>query len=292
VTIRATHFSDPGCPWAYSISPALAVMYWRYSDGIDWRLVTIGLTESGAQYEARGYSPARSARGYRAFRRYGMPFATEPRRRIPGTGRACRAIVATRLSDPANEYAAFRALQFGWFTSPLVLDEDADIAAALQRVPGLDVDSVVGAIDSPAVVEAYEADRTEARSAAGGPTEFQGKAANTDGEVRFTAPSVVFEGDAGSIEAGGFQSVEAYDLAVANLDRSLGRRAAPEDPLEALEAMPYGLTTQEVAAVMARGNDAPDRAAAEDALIGLVADGAVARVALADDALWLPRAQV
>ena len=179
--IRATHFSDPGCPWAYSISPALAVMYWRYGDGIDWRLVTIGLTESGARYEARGYTPARSARGYRAFRRYGMPFATEPRRRIPGTSRACRAIVATRLSQPASEYAAFRALQFGWFTTPLVLDEDADIAAALERVPDLDVAAIVGAIDSPDVVAAYEADRAEARSAAGGPTEFQGKAANTDG---------------------------------------------------------------------------------------------------------------
>src|SRR3954451_3198719 len=173
VGITATHYSDPGCPWAYSASPALAVTYWRYGAAIDWRFVTIGLTESGAQYEARGYTPAKSARGYRRFRRYGMPFATEPRRRIPGTSRACRAIVATRLTDPENEYAVFRALQFGWFTTPLVLDEDADIALALERVPGLDVAAVVGAIDAPAVVEAYEADRAAARSAAGGATEAQ-----------------------------------------------------------------------------------------------------------------------
>jgi 2-hydroxychromene-2-carboxylate isomerase len=265
-------------------------MYWRYGAAIDWRLVTIGLTESGAQYEQRGYTPARAARGYRAFRRYGMPIATEPRRRIAGTSRACRAIVATRLSDPANEYAAFRALQFGWFTTPLVLDEDAEIAHALERVPGLDLAAVVGAIDDPAIVEVYEADRAEARSAAGGPTEFQGKAANSDGAVRFTAPSVVFEaGDGRRLEAGGFQPVEAYDLAVANLDPTLERRAAPDDPLEALGTVPFGLTTQEVAAVMTRGNDAPDRAAAEDALIGLAAEGSVVRVPLADDALWLAR---
>jgi hypothetical protein len=267
-------------------------MYWRYGAGIDWRLVTIGLTESGAQYEKRGYTPARSARGYRAFRRYGMPFATDPRSRIPGTSRACRAIVATRLSDPANEYATFRALQFGWFTTPLVLDEDADIAQALQRVPGLDVDAVVGAIDDPTVIEAYEADRAEARTAAGGATELQGKAANSDGAVRFTAPSVVFESaDGRRLEAGGFQPVEAYDVAVANLDPAIERRDAPDDPLEALGTVPFGLTTQEVAAVMTRGNDAPDRAAAEDALIGLVADGSAVRVPLADDALWMARAQ-
>jgi 2-hydroxychromene-2-carboxylate isomerase len=290
--LSATHYSDPGCPWAYSASPALAVLYWRYGDAIDWRLVTIGLTESGAQYEARGYTPARSARGYRAFRRYGMPFATEPRSRIPGTSRACRAIVATRLGDPANEYAAFRALQFGWFTTPLVLDEDADIAQALQRVPGLDVDAVVGAIDEPAVIEAYDADRAEARTAAGGATELQGKAANTDGPVRFTAPSVVFEGVEGRrLEAGGFQPVEAYDVVVANLDPAIERRDPPENPLEALGTVPFGLTTQEVAAVMTRGNDMPDRAAAEDALIGLAAGGSAVRVPLADDALWVARAQ-
>jgi 2-hydroxychromene-2-carboxylate isomerase len=290
VTVSATHYTDPACPWAYSASPALAVLYWRYGAGLDWRLVAIGLTEHGEQYERRGYTPAKSARGYRSFRRYGMPFSTQPRRRIPGTSRACRAIVATRLSDPGNEYAAFRALQFGWFTTDLVLDEDADIAKALERVPGLDVAAVVGAIDDPAVVEAYEAGRAEARSAAGGATESQGKAANTDGTIRFTAPSVVFEGaDGRRLEAGGFQPVEAYDVLIANIDPALPRRAAPSDPLEALAEVPYGLTTQEVAAVMTRGNDAPDRAAAEDALIDLAAGGACVREPLGDDALWLAR---
>jgi hypothetical protein len=219
-----------------------------------------------------------------------MPFTTQPRRRIPGTSRACRAIVATRMSDPANEYAVLRALQFGWFTTDLVLDEDEDIAAALARVAGLDAAAVVGAIDDPAVIEAYEADRAEARSAAGGATEFQGKAANTDGSVRFTAPSVVFEApDGRRLEGGGFQPLEAYDVLIANLDPQLPRRDAPSDPAQALAETPYGLTTQEVAAVMTRGNDAPDRPATEDALIELAASGACVRVALGDDALWLTR---
>jgi 2-hydroxychromene-2-carboxylate isomerase len=288
VTLSATHFTDPGCPWAYSASPALAVLRWRFGDAIEWRLVTIGLTESGEQYERRGYTPARSARGYLRFRRYGMPFATSPRRRIPGTSRACRAIVATRLSDPSRESAVFRALQFGWFTSPLVLDEDADIARALAGVPGLDVDAVVGAIDDPAVVEAYETDRAAARSAAGGATEAQGRAANTDGVVRFTAPSVVFEaGDGRRLEAGGFQPLEAYDLAIANLDPALPRRDPPSQVEEALGEFSYGLTTQEVAALMAGRNEAPDRRAAEEALIELAAAGGCTRVPLGDDALWI-----
>jgi 2-hydroxychromene-2-carboxylate isomerase len=288
VTLSATHFTDPGCPWAYSASPALAVLRWRFGDSIEWRLATIGLTESGEQYERRGYTPARSARGYLCFRGYGMPFATEPRRRIPGTSRACRAIVATRLQDPSREYAAFRALQFGWFTTPLVLDEDPDIAAALERVPGLDVSAVVGAIDDPAVVEAYEADRAAARSAAGGATEAQGRAANTDGVVRFTAPSVVFETrDGRRLEAGGFQPLEAYDVVIANLDPTLPRRDAPSGAEEALAEFSYGLTTQEVAALLAARNEPPDRRSAEEALIELAASGGCTRAPLGDDALWV-----
>jgi predicted DsbA family dithiol-disulfide isomerase len=288
--IEATLYSDPACPWAYSASPALAVLRWRYADQLDWRLVTIGLTEDAEQYVSRGYTPARSARGYRAFRRYGMPFATEPRPRVVATARACRAIVAARLQQPGSEWAAFRALQLAWFTTPLVLDEDDAIRDALTRAAGIDADAIVAAIDDPEVRRAYEADREEARSAEGSPTEFQGKAANTDGQVRYTAPSLIFRREEQRLEAGGFQPVEAYDVLIANLDPTLERAAAPEDVTEVLARFAHGVTTQEVAAILARGNDAPDRAAAEDLLIDAVAAGAAARTALGDDALWtLPR---
>ena len=288
VPIDVTYHSDPGCPWAYSASPALTVLRWRYGDQLRWRLVVIGLTEHAEQYLRRGYTPAGSARGYRRFRRYGMPFATQPRPRIAATGRAARAIVATRLLVPGRELAAFRALQFAWFTTPLVLDEDDAIAEALANVDGLDVGAVLSALDDPAVEAAYQADRAEARAAAGSPTAFQGKAADTDGSVRYTAPSVIFERDGRRLEAGGFQPVEAYDVLVANLDPTLERTPPPDDALPALERFPEGLVTQEVAAIMTRGNDHPDPAAAEDALIGLVAEGEATRRPLGNDALWAP----
>jgi predicted DsbA family dithiol-disulfide isomerase len=289
MAIEVTYFSDPGCPWAYSVNPALAVLRWRYGDQLEWRLVTIGLTERAEQYVERGYTPARSARGYMWFRRYGMPFATEPRPRMVATARACRAIVATRLHYPGREFDVFRALQFAWFTTPLVLDEDEQLAAALRQVPALDVDAVIARLDDADVTEAYDQDRAEAREAEGSATELQGKAAATDGPVRYTAPSLVFESNGSRLEAGGFQTVEAYDVLVANLDPSLDRADAPDDLEPVLERFPNGLTTQEVAAIMVRGNLEPDRAAAESALIELVASGAAVRTALGDDALWRPR---
>ncbi|MCW3069906.1 MAG: hypothetical protein JWL67_2531 [Solirubrobacterales bacterium] len=284
--ISVTHYTDPGCPWAYSASPSLAVLRWRYGAQLDWRLVTIGLAEDARRYVEHGYTPARMAAGNLRFRRYGMPFVSEPRARVAATARACRAIVATRLLDPAREHEVLRALQFGWFTTTLVLDEDADIARALERVSGLDVAKVLAAIDDERTVAAYEADRRETRTAEGGPTHFQGKARQTDGPVRYSAPSLVFEADGRRLEAGGFQPLDAYDVLVANLDSTLTREAPAESPLDALERFPGGLVTQEVAAIMAHNNEMPDRGAAEAALIALVADGTARRTALGDDALW------
>jgi protein-disulfide isomerase-like protein with CxxC motif len=284
--IDVTYFNDPGCPWGYSESPALAVLRWRYGQQLDWRLVTIGLAEDPERYIKNGYTPARSAQGYLRFRRYGMPFSTEPKARIAATSRACRTIVATRLHDPARELEVLRALQFGWFTTPLVLDEDADIARALERVDGLDGAAIVAAIDEPRVAEVYERDKLEARTAEGGPTHFQGKARQTDGPVRFSAPSLVFGSAGRRLEAGGFQTIEVYDALIANLDTTLERQAPAGDPLPALERFPEGLVTQEVAAIMAHNNEAPDPKAAESALIELAGAGEVRRTALGDDALW------
>ncbi len=286
-SIQVTHFTDPGCPWAYSASPALAVLRWRYGAQLDWRLVTIGLAEDGQKYVERGYSPIRMAVGNLRFRRFGMPFLAEPRARIPATARACRAIVATRLLDPGREHDVLRALQLGWFTTTLVLDEDGDIARALQRVEGLDVAAVVAALEEERTIAAYEADKQETRQAEGGPTHFQGKARQTDGPVRYSAPSLVFQNGAGlRLEAGGFQKVEAYDVLIANLDPTLAREQPPEDPLAALRRFPGGLVTQEVAAIMAHNNEQPDRSAAESALVALLGGGSVRRTPLGDDALW------
>ena len=288
--IRATLFSDAGCPWAYSAVPALRVLEWRYGDQLEWRLVLIGLTERAEQYVERGYTPLGSARGYASrFRLYGMPIAPEPRARMVGTGRACRAVAAARILAPGSEWAVFRALQFGWFTTTLLLDEDGAIGEAIAGVPGIDPVAIVGALDREDVVEAYERDRAEARTAAGSPTEFQGKSAATDGPVRYTAPSVIFERGQTRLEAGGFQPVEAYDVVIANLDPTLRREPPPETPEPLLERFPEGLTTQEVAACLAQGNDPPDRPAAESALLELVADGKGRRTALGDDALWSPK---
>lgn len=285
--ISATLYNDPACPWAYSARPALRVLEWRYGDQLDWRMVLIGLTEDARQYEARGYTPVRGALGQVGFRRYGMPFAPAPKARLSATARACRAVVAARIARPGSEWAVFGALQLANFTSPLLLDDDGQLEQVLRSLPGTDAAQLIGMLDSPEVSAAYERDRAESRRAAGSPAELQDKTTITDGAVRFTAPSLVFELGDRRLVAGGFQPVEAYDVLIANLDPTLARRLPPPTPAPLLEHFSLGLTTQEVASLLAEGNDPPDRVQAERALIELAAEGGAVRIPMGDDALWL-----
>ena len=247
----------------------------------------IGLTEDAGQYAARGYSPTRSAIGNRRFRRFGMPFQITPKARLSATAPACRAIVATRLAAPELEDAALRALQFAQFTTTGTLDDPNTLRSALAGVEGLDADFIVGRIEDPEVVAAYETDRARARTAAGSPTEFQGRAANTDGAVRYTAPSLVFEApDRRSLEVGGFQPIEAYDVAIANLEPTLERRPPAGDPLEVLRAFRYALTTAEVAAVMTEHLGVPEPLPVEGKLIAATGEGRLDRRPAGDGSLW------
>ncbi len=288
-SVTAFHFTDPGCPWAYSARPAHARLVWRFGEQIEWRLVTIGLSETTERALARGRTPASQAAGWRMFeRRFGMPFTPALKPRLAATSRACRAIVGAREVDPALGERAFRELQLLQFASTRLLDDDSDLRETLARVPGLDAEAIVAGIDDPAIRDLYEADRALARSAEGSPTEAQDRSATSDGPVRYTAPSVIFEHEDGRrIEVGGFQPFEAYDTALANLDVSLERRPAPASVAEALGAFPDGLTTAEVAAVM-RPSDLveADRAAAEGQLLALAGEGAATCEPVGGDAVW------
>jgi hypothetical protein len=266
----------------------LRVIEWRYGEQLDWRLVLVGLSEDVSRYAELGFTPLRMASSGLMFReRYGMPFAPQPKPRLSASSRACRAVIAARLEWPGTEWNVFRTLQLANFNTPLLFDDDEQMREVLDTVPGIDADRIVSLIEDPAVVAAYEQDKAASRTASGSPTEMQGKAGNSDGVARYTAPSVRFETrDGRRLEAGGFQPVEAYDVVIANLDPTLERKAPPEDLGALLEYFEFGLTTQEVAAVMTHSNDRPDRVAAEAALLELVSEGGAERHALGGDALW------
>ena len=286
--IEATLYTDAGCPWAYSANPALRVLEWRFRDQLSWRLVMIGLREQASDAAVRSYDPERALSRWKVFEsRYGMPFAVEPKARASGTGRGCRAVVAAGLLDPGSEWRVFRALQIANFTGSVYLDDVASIRETLGRLDGVDADRIAAAIDDPNVVAEYERQRAEARSAAGTPSEAQDKTTVSDGAVRFTAPSVVFRRGEEVAYAGGWQPLLAYDTVLANLAPDLERVPPPESPEPPLEFFLDGLTTAEVALLLAEGPDPiSDREAAAGLLSELVESGRAVRIAVGFDAVW------
>ncbi len=290
VHVDVIHYTDPGCPWAYSAEPDLIALRWRYGGALRWRRVLIGLAESHEAYTKRGYAPDRSAKGRTMFaRRFGMPFRFEARPRNMATGLACRAVKAAEEQGDELAEALLRALRIGYFATNLLMDTEDAIRTQAATVSGLDVDRVLAGLGSAAVEAAYQADRAESRSAAetGRPMVLQDKHADTDGAVRYTAPSVVFEGGGGRLVAGGWQSFAVYDVCVANLAPTIARRDTPE-PGDLLPEFPHGLTTQEVAVTCTANLAETDREGTLRKLVALAFEGRARRVDVGDDALWYP----
>jgi protein-disulfide isomerase-like protein with CxxC motif len=287
--IEAILYTDPGCPWAYSANPALRVLEWRYREQLSWRLVVIGLREEASDAAVRAFDPQRALARYRVYeQRYGMPFGSRPKKRPAGTGRGCRAVVAAGLLDPGSEWVALRALQLANFTTTLYLDDAESIREVLASVDGIDADRVVDRIDDDDVTREYERQRAEARSAEGSAAHAQRKTSSSGGSVRYTAPSLVLRAGDRTMTAGGWQPLLAYDVLLANLDPALRRVPPAESPERLLEFFPSGLTTAEVALLLADGPDpVGDLADAERMLSELADAGGATQTEPGEIPVWI-----
>jgi hypothetical protein len=164
------------------------------------------------------------------------------------------------------------------------MDTDDALREVAASVDGLDVERVMTDLDARVVEEAYQRDRAEARS----PVAFAvtlGRTAATDGPDRYTAPSLVLRAAGREVVSPGFQPFEVADVLVMNLAPRLERLPVPSLP-DLLAAYPGGLTTAEVARVLADTTTDVDMTAAEDALIELSVAGGATRRSLGHDALW------
>jgi protein-disulfide isomerase-like protein with CxxC motif len=247
--------------------------------------VLIGLVGTVEESVARGSSAEGRALTALRFRRHGMPITPHVRERVIASEPACLLVKAAALQDPERGEALLRALRFAWYTTDLLLDDDRALAAVCASVDGLDVDAALAARDMPAVRAAYAADRLEARTPHPVAVALR-RTARSDGAERHTAPTLILTAQDGRTAiVPGFQPFEAADVALMNLEPRL-RRLAPPGLAELLAAYPAGLTSAEVARVMADTTTPVDRAGAEQALTRLVASGRARRFALGDDALW------
>ena len=251
--VRIRHFTDPGCPFAFSAERQRLRLEWLYGDQLGWSTHMVVLREESSPDwpYAEGFKSLQA--------RYGMPIDWSPRARQQATVRACRAVVAARLHAPDAAAALLRRLRVLCFAGHLI-DEDATLDRAAAEA-GLVPEDVRRWADDPAVESALRDDMRAARSPSPASRAQDYKLGGPPGERRYTCPSLELERaapplpdwpTAGRVDLPGFRPIEAYEAAIANLAPELTRRPDPEHVEDVLAWAEMPHATAEVAAVCDR----------------------------------------
>jgi predicted DsbA family dithiol-disulfide isomerase len=236
-------FTDPACPFAFSAEPVRQRLRWHYGDGLTWRPRMIVLTHEPGEAEKL----AEGAPGLQ--RRYGMPIDPRPYPRPASSEPACRAVVAARVHAPAAAEALLRRLRVRTMLGGLL--DDPDVIGAAAADAGLDPDVLEGWCALPEVEDALRADIRAARAPSAAARALDHKLGGPRDERRYSAPSYELRGDDGTgFAIPGFNAVEIYETAIANLAPELPRRPAPASVAEVLDwAEGEPLATAEIALV-------------------------------------------
>jgi predicted DsbA family dithiol-disulfide isomerase len=244
VAIDIQLFTDPACPFAFSAEPVRQRLRWHYGDGLRWSTTMIVLTlEPGEAEKLQAGAPGLQ-------RKYGMPIDPEPYSRPSSSEPACRAVVAARLNAPEFEPRLLRRLRVRRMDGGL-LDDPELIAGAATDI-GLDPDALARWVDSPGVEDALQDDIARARTPSAAARALDHKLGGPAGERRYTAPSYEFSAGGRTFSLPGFNAIEAYEAAIANLDPTLPRRPKPASVEELLRWAGEPLATAEVELIMQR----------------------------------------
>jgi predicted DsbA family dithiol-disulfide isomerase len=240
--LQVTHFTDPACPFAFSAEPIRWRLRWHYGDQFVWhtRMIVLTLEPGEAEKLAEGAPNLQ--------RRYGMPIDPAPYPRTASSEPACRAVVATRVHAPGTQEALLRRLRVRTMVGGLI-DDPALIAGAARDI-GLEPDLLFEWCASGEVAEALQADIDAARSPSLAARALDHKLGGPREQRRYTAPSYEIVSDSGATASvSGFNPVEAYETAIANLAPDINRRPKPTTVEELLAWAGEPLATAEVAVV-------------------------------------------
>jgi putative protein-disulfide isomerase len=255
--IRAFFYTDPACPWSWSIEPALRRVAVEFGESLELRPVMGGLAREFGDRQAIVADWLAAGAG-------GMP--VDPRLWIespPASSYpACLAVKAAAEQGSAVEAAYLRVLREGFAVRRRKLDGSDALMAAAREVPGLDIARFQIDLQSNAMAELFGADLERAEAAA-----ERAREAGADAQERgppgaagrVALPSLELHADDGAIYGlYGAQPYDAYRRAAEAAGAARTNAAAPtvEDALRRFGT----LAAAEVAAVC----DLPDpRASAE-----------------------------
>lgn len=249
-TVHINVFTDPTCPFAYSMEPTRWRLRWLYGDQLSWQNKMIVL--SGYDGETSPMTPKRISSSRENLRKqHGMPMNTEHMPRVPLTLLACQNYIAVRIHAPEVADAFLRHLRIASMNNALI-DEQPVIDTVLAEVD-LEPNEVAVWLIASETQAALKADAEAARRPGPHAKHFAHKLSHTStGLVRYPASSYVFTAGDLTFELPGFWPVEAYEAIIGNLIPEAARADNPKSAQQVLEWADTPLATIEVATIMNR----------------------------------------
>jgi predicted DsbA family dithiol-disulfide isomerase len=244
--VKVTLYTDPGCPFGFNAQRQELQLMWHYGHAAEIERCMIGLIERTATFEEIGLSAEMVARNReRLARLYGMPMGLEPVERLAGTLDACRAYIGARMHAPDRALALLRELRRRAHSDQQPLDELETITGAAGDV-GLVAGDVEAWLADGEVEAALRADMAATRDPLPEALALAYKLSRSDGALRYSTSSGVFEHDGRRVVAAGFQPFAVYEVAMASVAPEVERRDPPQTVREVLEWAPFALATAEV----------------------------------------------
>lgn len=245
--MKVTIYTDPGCPFGFNAQRQELQLVWHYGAGLEVERRMIVLSETSTSFEERGLSREMIAANAKRLRSlYEMPMRTEAADRMVATIQACRAYVGARIHDPGRADLLIRSLRRRAFSDGLPLDESETIHAAGTDA-GISADTIDAWLADERVERELRQDMTETRAPLPEALALPNRLSRSDGRLRYSTASAVFEHGERRVVMPGFQPFAVYEVAVANVAPDLERRAAPQNADEILRWAPYPLATAEIA---------------------------------------------
>src|ERR1700756_4891245 len=273
--VTVTIYTDPGCPFGFNAQRQEAQLLWHYGQCLDVTRRMIVLTEKSSSFEELGLSREMVAANAERLRSlYGMPMVIKSPDRLAATIWACRAYLGARIHDPARADLLLRALRRRAFSLGEPLDQLDTIHGAGAEV-GIAPDTLDAWLADEQVERALREDMAATRAPLPEALALAHRLSRSDGGLRYSTASAVFERGDRRVVMPGFQPLAVLEVAVANVARELERRPPPQSVAEVLAWAPYPLATAEVAELRGIGLDqAREELQREDArLVAVAGDG-------------------
>jgi hypothetical protein len=180
--------------------------------------------------------------------------STQPPDRLAATIQACRVYVGARIHDPARADLLLRCLRRRAFSEGQPLDQLGTIHGAGAEA-GIAPDTLDAWLADEQVERALREDMAATRAPLPEALALAHRLSRSNGGLRYSTASAVFERGERRVVMPGFQPFAVYEVAVANVAPELERRPPPQSVEEALSWAPYPLATAEVAELRGIGLD-------------------------------------